>query len=252
MARITLTPAPGQMSASATDVPAFPDERFGFGIPECIGDSARPVWFGGVEPKWEERDGGAFETSGRVEGELEYSALLTPFEDHVDLNMKVTNLSDRDWAHAMAFNCFQCGGALSIGDHECLRHWVGWRGELRRLIEVPRHCGPRPAVQLYGVDGAPPWEDIPFVARFACSPPDVALEGWMAIVSRDGSRLVATVSRPCLCLFQNMEYSCIHASPWMGRLGPGETGTALNRAYFVESSLEAWHARMVTEMAEEG
>ena len=70
MARIRIIPSPGHVVAAAVDIPAFPDDRFGFGIPECIGDSARPVWFGGVDPVWHERDEGAWETTGHVEAEL--------------------------------------------------------------------------------------------------------------------------------------------------------------------------------------
>jgi len=98
------------------------------------------------------------------------------------------------------------------------------------------------------VEGGPSWRDIPFVAGFEASP-DTALEGWLVIVARDGRRLVATASRPTLFLFQNMEYSCIHSAPGFGSLQPGETGSALTRLYFVEASVEEWHARMRRELA---
>jgi len=241
---IKLTPARGMMSVTATDVPAFPGVGFGLGIPESIGDVARPVWFGKVAPEWRELEAGAWETSATAEGELSYRAVLTPTDDTVEIRMSLTNLSDRVWDNSLAFNCFGAGGAPDLADHECVRHWVGWNGEPRRLIEVPRQYSPRPAVALWSVEGAPPGEKIPFVGNFRATPPGVALEGWLAIVARDSKRLVATASKPTLFLFQNMEYSCIHASPSFGRLEPGQTGEAVNRIYFVESTLEDWHARM--------
>ena len=95
----------------------------------------------------------------------------------------------------------------------------------------------------------PPGKDIPFVSRFQSTPDDVVIEGWMAIRTRDDKRMVAVVSKPALYTFQNREYSCIHSAPTFGALGPGETGTAFSRIYFVEASLEEWYKRMVSELA---
>ncbi|MBM3501660.1 MAG: hypothetical protein FJX74_23655, partial [Armatimonadetes bacterium] len=243
MPNIRLEPAPGQMAVHVLEVPAFPGESFHLGVPEAIGDVGRAVWFGAVEPRWEALEEGAWRQTARREGELSYTITLTPLEDVVDIRLSLTNESNREWAESLAFNCFGCGGAGSVSDHECVRHWCGVGGELRRLIEVPRRFSPRATVQLYSVEGAPPGGDLPFVAHFAATP-EAVLEGWLAIQSRDGTRLVATASRPTLFLFQNMEYSCIHAAPSLGPLQPGETGEATNLIYFVEDSLEAWRTRM--------
>jgi hypothetical protein len=248
MATIRLDPVPAQMAIRVSGIPAFPREVFHLGIPESIGDAARAVWFGGIEPKWEDAGGGAWRQTARREGELSYAITLTPEEDAVDMRLSLTNESDREWRQSLAFNCFGCGGAGSVSDHECVRHWCRVGGEFKRLIEVPRKFSRRATVQLYSVEGAPPGMEIPFVANFAATP-DVVLEGWLAIRSRDGNRLVATASKPTLFLFQNMEYSCIHASPGFGPLKPGETGEAANRIYFVENSLEDWHKRMKADLA---
>jgi hypothetical protein len=147
----------------------------------------------------------------------------------------------------MMFNCFQCGSAPALRDHDGQRHWVRTGGEFRRLIEVPRVCGPRPAIQLYSVEKAPPGRRIPFVAGFQATP-DVVLEGWMAIQSRDGKRLAATVSKPALFLFQNLEYSCIHSAADFGEVPPVQSAEALNRLYFVEASLADWYRRLRAEL----
>jgi hypothetical protein len=247
MPNIRLQPVQGQMALHVLDVPTFPGEGFHLGIPEAIGDAARCVWFGGVEPVWEELGDGAWRQTARREGELSYAITATPREDVVELRLSLTNESDRAWAQSLAFNCFGCGGAGSVSDHECVRHWCGSGGELRRLIEVPRRFSPRATVQLYSVEGAPPGADLPFVANFAATP-DAVLEGWLAIQSRDETRLVATASRPALFLFQNMEYSCIHSAPGFGPLGPGETGEAANLVYFTEGPLDAWRRRMIADL----
>lgn len=242
MAAITIQTTPGQMGAVATDVPAFPGDHFALGIPECIGDAAAPIWFGGLAPTWSRSAEGLWVQRGERSAEMRYELTVRPFEDHIDLEISLTNLSPRLWQHGMAFNCFNCG-ASSLCDHECLRHWVGVGGSLTRLTQVPRTFGPRPAIQLYSVEGAPPGSEIPFVASFAATPSATVLEGWMAIVSADGGRLVATASRPTLFLFQNMEYSCIHSGPDFGPMVAGASARALTRLYFVEASLQDWYAK---------
>lgn len=244
MARIQISANTGNMGAWLTQIPAFPGENFGLGFPEAIGDIARGCWFNNIRPEWRNLGDGVWEQVCRADGELSYAVTLIPGEDFVDARLQVTNESDRNWTQSFAFNCFQAGGAPSIRDNECVRHWCRTGGEFKRLVELPRKFGPRPTIQLYSVEGALPGMDIPFVANFQSTPPDVALEGWLAIESRDGKRLVATVSRPALFLFQNMEYSCIHSAPSFGPLKSGETGEALTRVYFVESSVEEWHGRM--------
>lgn len=248
MAAVTLTPLEGQMACLARDVAAFPGDAFMLGFPEAIGDAARPVWFGAPRVEWRQADAGAWVQAGELEGELSYEMTFTRGEDFVDIRLRLTNQSARQWAHSLAFNCFSPGGSAAIRDHDCVRHFVGVQGTLRRLVELPRQYGPRPTVQLYSVEDAPPGREIPFVANFRATPDDVTVEGWIAIVSRDGRRLVAAVSRPALFLFQNMEYSCIHSAASVGPLAPGHAGEALTRVYFVEASLEDWYARMRSEL----
>jgi hypothetical protein len=197
---------------------AFPGEGFGIGFPEAIGDAARAHWPPGLTVDWRRTEDGRWEQIGRAEGELSYSLVVTPHEDCLDIHQTLTNESPRTWTQSLAFNCFQCGGAPSIRDHDCLRHWVGQEGKPARLAEVPRAFGPRPTIQLYSVEGAPPGSQIP------------------------------TASKPALFLFQNMEYSCIHAAASFGPLDPGQSGQALTRLYFVRASLEDWYARMRSEL----
>ncbi len=236
----------GTMGGAITRVPVFPGERFGLGYPEAIGDAARACWR--IQPRWDRDAGGSWKSTGREPGELSYTMTVTPGDDMVDVHFTLTNESERHWKQTVAFNCFQCGGVPAIRDHECVRHWVRTGGQFKRLIEIPRKYGPRPAIQLYSVEGAPGGKEIPFVANFKATP-DAIVEGWIAIESRDGKRLAATVSKPAMFLFQNMEYSCIHSGAGFGPLRPGETATAINKAYLVEASLDDWYKRMKAELA---
>jgi hypothetical protein len=235
------------MAADATGIPGFGDARYVIAYPEAIGEADQATWYGEMEPTWEEMDEGAWMSRGTKDGELTYEMTMRPGADCVTSHFKLTNLSDRTWAQSMAFNCLQCAYDNTIRDNECLRTWVRSEGEFKRLIELPRVFGPRPAIQLYSVEGAPPGRDIPFVARYE-STPDAVIEPWMAIVSRDGQRLVATASNPGLYVFQNREYSCIHCATGFGKLEPGQTGQAVNKVFFVKARLEDWHRRMTAEL----
>lgn len=250
MPSIRVTGMPGSMGLTLDQVAAFPGASFGASIPEAIGNSAAPYWFGSIKPTWGVGAAGELTSSGEQPGELDYTAHFASTEDTVDIRIRVTNRSRTPWAQSLAFNCFSPIGVPDVRDHECLRHWVGVRGKPTLLRSLPRRFGPRPAIQLYPIEGGPGWRDIPFVRNFACSPDDVALEPWMAVVAPDGQRLVAAVSKPGLFLFQNREYSCIHCGPSFGALQPGETGWGLTRLYLVKQPLADWYTRMKREMAE--
>jgi hypothetical protein len=244
--KIRFTPVQGQMAGIVEDAPAFPGDRFSLGFPEAIGDAAQALWYGSIQPEWKQAARGRWVSTGRQNGVLTYSLAITPHDDYVDADITLTNDGKQAWKQGMAFNCFNCGSSI-LRDNECLRHFVRVGGKFRRLVATPRVFGPRPTIQLYAVEGGPPAAQIPFVSNFRCTSPAVA-EGWMAIVSPDGKRLAAAVSRPALFLFQNMEYSCIHSAPGFGPVRPGETKQARTRLYFVTASLEDWHRRMRSEM----
>lgn len=241
MSAMRFDPIQNVMGGIVTGVAAFPGDRFSLGIPEAIGDAVAPFWYGTLKPRWDQDAAGLWIARGVQPGELTYTLTVTPAEETLDIDIELINQSPRTWRNGMAFNCFGCGSSV-VRDNECLRHWVGVRGKPRRLIQTPRVLGPRPAIQLYSVAGAPKGSEIPFVANFHATP-DIVVDPWMAIRAADGKRMVAAVSKPALFLFQNMEYSCIHSGPDFGRLEPGQTGRARTRLYFVEAALEPWLAR---------
>jgi hypothetical protein len=248
--QIVFTGEPDRMNSLITNVPGFGGDIFRLNFPEAIGPTNNRQIHSTIECSWEEGSPGTWKQTGRVDGMLKYTIDVSVHKDYVDFIQKLSNLSQEKWEQTMAFNCFNNGSAHSVRDHECIRHWVRTDGEFKKLIEAPRVFGPRPALQLYNVEGAPPGRDIPFVARFQSTPEEFTMEGWMAIRARDDRHMVATVSKKALYTFQNREYSCIHSAPSFGSLEPGETGNALTRVYFVEASLEEWYDRMSEEFAD--
>lgn len=244
---IQFTPVPGTMKGHFTQVPEFPGESFTAAIPEIIGDAVDPCHPVEITAAWTHLGQGIWESVGSCAQRLSYRVLLTPYYDTVDVAIELTNEGTTPWSHSLAFSCFNAASSTSVSDFECVRHWGRKDGQFKRLVELARQFSARPAVQTYSVVGAPPVAALPFAAYFQATSPE-RLEGWLAIRSIDGQRLIASVSKPALFLFQNSEYSCIHSCPSFGALQPGQTGTALTRLYFVDATLEDWYQRMREEM----
>lgn len=247
MEKIKFITSPDRMSAKIVNINGFNGDIFTVNFPESIGPSDNTPWFDVIKCTWTELDNDCCNCRGWVEGMLNYTIDVSIFKDYVDFVMRLTNKSANEWSETLSFNCVNCSQAITIRDHECKRHWIRSKGEFKRLIELPRKYGPRPTCQLYSVEGASMGKDIPFVRDFQSTPDDVAIDGWIAIRSRDDTHMVVVVSEPALFTFQNREYSCIHVSPTFGALKPGETGTALTRIYFVEAPLQDWYKRMKEE-----
>lgn len=245
---IKLQGQPGVMACTASEIPVFPGGTFTLAYPEAIGDANDPVWYSSLRPTWEPTTDGAWISRAEKSGRLTYEVSMTPGPDRVTSRFRLTNQGKTTWKQGMAFNCFQCANDSTIRDNDCLRTWVRTGGEFKRLVELPRVFGPRPAIQLYNVEGAPLGKDIPFVAGYKATP-ELLIEPWMAMVARDGKRLVATVSKPGLFLFQNREYSCIHCGTGFGEVKPGQTAEAVNIVYFVAAALPEWHRRMQADLA---
>ena len=243
-------PDKNSMQVTVTHVPALPGNTFEVHFPESIGSTRSAKWFNTIEICWNEQADGRWSAEGGLPGELSFTIDVIAHQDHLDFHQTLTNNSDQPWQQTMAFNCFNGGTSPEIRDHDCTRHWVRSGGKFYRLSELPRVFGPRPTLQLYSVEGQPQGNNIPFVSWFKATPDNVHIEGWLAIQSRDGKKLVAAVSKPALFTFQNLEYSCIHSSPTFGPLDPGQTGRAFSRLYFVEATVDKWYARMTKDMKE--
>jgi hypothetical protein len=237
----------GHMGGRLQGVEGFPGDVFCVNVPECIGDTAQATFLSEFESIRWAKLAGAWSVTARAQDELSYRLLAIPGQDTLDIEIHLTNESDRVWEQSMAFNCFSCYEAPAVRDFELVRHHIGARNPDELLRRLPRRASARSGVQVFGVNGAPPIDQIPFAAAFQATAPFVA-QDWLAVSSRDGRRLVAAVSKPALFLFQNCEFACIHSAPGFGRLAPGQSARALTRLYFVEDSLRGWYARMRAEL----
>ncbi|MFC1713634.1 hypothetical protein ACFL6S_08200, partial [Candidatus Poribacteria bacterium] len=73
--------------------------------------------------------------------------------------------------------------------------------------------------------------------------PSAAAAPYVLTVSEDGEAVVGTATRDAAFLFNNGEFSCIHACPDFGAIYPGETRTAITRLYFLQGGVEAFQKR---------
>lgn len=228
----------------------FPDDSFAVTIPESIGDGSKSIW---VQPmvsriEWRTNPDGSLQYELDVPDEARYAVHVTANDDTVDIEITLTNNSNRVWETSHAFTCFNGAVAYSFADHELIRTYGGHTGKLIRLIEHPRKPSERPPIQLYGVEGAPSANQTPFVAGFKATSP-IVLEGFLAIVSKNRQGVMAVASRNPLYLFNNLEYSCIHACPNFGRPVPGNSAPAFTRLYVMRGDLESFYKRFRTDFA---
>ncbi len=243
----------GMNSGHFDFIKAFPLGTVQLGFPEAIGDVDLTAWvYRGIKVTWDQLPDGTWRCKGDQPGELTYSYEIRCAADYADVVYTITNKSNRTWKQSFAFNCVNGSATDRIRDLEAARHWVRTaKGEFKRLVEVPRAIGPRPTIQFYSVVGQPRAESLRFVDNFKATHKDVTLEGWLAIQSTDGKALLATVSKPALFLFQNMEYSCIHSALAFGHLEPGQSASGVTRVYIVEATVEDWYHRMQREFLQD-
>ncbi len=235
MPRIMIRPSQDRMNCSL-EWPPLPGEIFRLNLPEAIVNNEGGRWgVREIKPRWEAGPGGRQSYDVEVPGGMRLHVRMQPFEDYVDIRYQVTNLQTTPWTESLAFTCFNHGSVPSINDFELLRTYIWRKGQPYRLIDIERKFSTRPLVQLFGIEGARPWHEIKFVAKFQATPPEPC-EPLIAIQSRDGKHVTGVAAHPALFLFQNAEYSCIHSCPTFGALKPNETGEALTRHYFLEGT----------------
>jgi hypothetical protein len=214
---------------------AIPRSAFTYVIPEAIGPTDGQVWGAAppmlMTPDWTQDDQGGFGYTWEREGLLRFSPRAAAFDDHVDVHISLTNLSDRAWPESSAFSCFSPRGTLPLGDFDGSRTFLLADGEWTPITRVERVFGPRPTIQLWYVSGGP--RDLPCVDMFKATPA-LQPEGVLAVRSYDERHIVAVTADRPLYLFANLEFCCIHCCPSFGALAPGETGEATHRVFFCE------------------
>jgi len=217
-------------------------------VPEDLGERRQLLYrLHNTPNKWDDLGDGAWGYTVTKEGLYSMTVALTPHEDCVDVRISAKNLSQEKFEYVFTFTCFGLGSSQLFTDIEMLRTYVYKDGAPKRLIEMDRTASQRPLLQLYPITGTIHCDEIDFIRHFGATCKEAADEGLMYIVSRDGKMVSGVAAENPLYLFNNAEFSCVHACPTLGHPAPGEDATSLSRFYFLHGSHDEFLKRVETD-----
>ena len=177
---------------------------------------------------------------------------LRPGADAIDIAISVKNLGSSTWPNAYAFNCLNPVNAPSFYDPNMARTWSNFvdkglvtldnthRVFFDHHLEHERGY----ARQGFRIKGRDFPEGPTLSSGFGISN-DIALEPFMAIVSKDGQMTMgaAVAHKDAAFLWNNTGYSCIHAAYSFGDVAPGEKKRVQGRLYFIRGGLRQLYQR---------
>jgi hypothetical protein len=226
-------------------VPGLDNQAFALGIPETIGCRQRMILnFPEVDVPWDGPDDeGAVRCQWTTAGRIRYSALVVPFEDHVDVEMTITNLGEEAWHDVFAFNCLNPVRAEQFKDWELERTYMSRHGRTHLMKNTTRVKGHMPTVGFYLHEQTPWGKESPFVRGFHATSPDRTDDSWIVTLSDPPGAYMAATSVDSLFLFDNLDRCCIHSAPSFGDIGPGQSSTTVCRLYLAKGDLDAFLKR---------
>jgi hypothetical protein len=229
-APIVLTPEPGTMVVHA-DVPLLGDERFSAVLPKVLGDRDH-VYLNEPQScsvRWKGPDeNGSCRVSSAPGTSLDFEIVLTPFNDRVELEYRVTNHAptplrgvwmmtyfaprDPSWVENLGAG----GGVLDRMSFQ------GTDGPIA-LSAAHRPVGNRPELLAFPRAGAPA---APHFLRTTAPLSSTKSYGdWMRLARPDGSAVTVTCT-PSAFLFTNVRNGSLHVAPSFGTVKPGASVTA--------------------------
>ena len=241
--RIILEPMQETMRVFIS-VPALPDQfSFSFVVPETTGYVDKVALnFPGQKPIWakDDKDGSVSYT---LENEnVVYNVRLVPSADDVTVIESLKNKTDEKWEHAFTFPCFGTERVRRFSDTEFDRTFLMLADGLTPIKEIERTASKRPLLQFYYMEGKR-YPEHSFMDNFKATSPVAAKGSYVLTVSKDGKAVVGTATRDAAFLFNNGEFSCIHACPDFGTIYPGETRTAVTKLYFLQGGAKEFQER---------
>ena len=108
----------------------------------------------------------------------------------------------------------------------------------KRLSDTRRTIGHRPGIGVYFSEKMELDEEWPFISWFDATSEERTDGDYLVTLSESGNSYMAATSPNTLYLFNNLEFTCIHAAPTFGDIGPGESSTLTTRFYFSEGGLD--------------
>lgn len=246
--RIVIQPVQGKMMCNAV-VPKLSHRVFGLGIPETIG-CREQMWLVNhpdVRIAWEvDTETGTVSTTWTDEAVIAYTVYLIPSEDYVDIEMTITNLSDKTWHDVFSFNCVSPARAPDLNDSALVRTYMSVAGRPKALSETTRITGHMPTVGVY-LPHSHEQHVPPFAGAFEATSTDRTDGAWLVTVSESDSAYMATASGDAMFLFDNTRLGCIHSSPSFGAIEPGNEKTVVSRVYLAHGTLDDFLSRYAAD-----
>ena len=130
-------------------VPYFPDATFLLNIPEVAGSTELGSNRGGPT-QWTATADGSCQYTFVLPGKTEYHVKLAPGFDHVDLTIRIRNLTNQTFTGVFTNTCFNPHGAPYFFDPERVRSF-GWTDQgATNLFKIPFATRSSPGETLYG------------------------------------------------------------------------------------------------------
>jgi hypothetical protein len=173
-------------------------------------------------------------------GELEYTFVLRPGRDRIDLEATITNTGRRPLDRsASALACLMFSAADDFFDEDATATFVMVGGELTSIAEIGRRHG-RP-LDFRHSSHAVRASDADWLRSRHSDQPQVPVEaGFIIRSTADGKRHVAQIWDDVFTVAYNFhrDLNCTHANPRFGAVGPGRKRTLHGRVYFFSGSIE--------------
>lgn len=241
--RIQLKPIQGTMRIRIT-VPAFPNQIFHLTVPESAGHIGGLVLnFPGQHPQWSGPDACGAYTYALENNQVRYTVRVMAFTDHIDVIERLFNRTGTEWRHAFTFPCFNTGGAPAFRDVEFDRTFIPLKEGLISVKNVRRTISRRPLLQFYEL-ASKRYRHHRFIDGFHATCKTPVVDSYILTVAKEGRGVVGVATRDAAFLFNNGEYSCIHACPDFGTIAPNEARVALTRIYFMSGNIDDFVRRV--------
>jgi hypothetical protein len=219
----------------------LPGQKFELAVPELISDSKGDILPKGYpSPEWDIKQDLArcsVETRGlvRMEAEIAFS------DEHIDIVVTTTNLSNRVWDNVDLFASFAYGDAPLFNDPDLSNTYfpVGgddWKSV--RKLSAQNDLANAPDTLF------PVFSDLWVDRRQQQDSPQPVSQGAACVLSKHGNWVIGMTTQKRAYVYRNRRESCIHAIPALGALNPGETVKDVTGIHIFRGSFEDFNSRI--------
>ena len=251
---IQLMPNQGKMPCNVVTNLDGKKNIFALTIPETIGcREGMLLNFPETDLAWEGPDAdGVVRTGWTKDSVISYSLELVPGRDFVDAVMVITNLSKDNWEDVWSFNCLNPVKAPAFRDEQLDRTYMSTPAGPKPLSATERTIGPRPGIGVYFSERMGADEYWPFISGFQATSPERTNGDYLLTMSSSGHTYMAATSPRTLYLFNNLEFTCIHAAPTFGDIPSGGTSSLTCRFYLAEGDMQDFFQRFKRDLKKLG